>query len=157
MATTASSGCSSRCRPASPAAWEIDTWLMSCRVLRRDVEKFMLDCLIGAARAGPASTPFAVCYPCAHERTCRSRISIRRSALTRSRAVTTRVRYELRVESVASPLSRAIARDEREVVPRPEVAGEKHQHHLVTEGVCRAAQDQGLDPAGDVARCRSNM
>jgi FkbH-like protein len=34
-----------------PAAWTIDTWLMSCRVLRRDVEKFMLDCLIDAARA----------------------------------------------------------------------------------------------------------
>jgi len=34
-----------------PACWTIDTWLMSCRVLRRDVEKFMLDSLIDAARA----------------------------------------------------------------------------------------------------------
>jgi len=34
-----------------PACWTIDTWLMSCRVLRRDVEKFMLDSLIEAARA----------------------------------------------------------------------------------------------------------
>jgi FkbH-like protein len=34
-----------------PACWTIDTWLMSCRVLRRDVETFMLDCLIEAARA----------------------------------------------------------------------------------------------------------
>lgn len=33
-----------------PACWTIDTWLMSCRVLRRDVEKFMLDCLVAAAR-----------------------------------------------------------------------------------------------------------
>jgi len=33
-----------------PSSWAIDTWLMSCRVLRRDVEKFMLDCLLDAAR-----------------------------------------------------------------------------------------------------------
>src|SRR5262249_7428373 len=34
-----------------PGCWTIDTWLMSCRVLRRDVEKFMLDCLVDGARA----------------------------------------------------------------------------------------------------------
>jgi FkbH-like protein len=34
-----------------PACWTIDTWLMSCRVLRRDVEAFMFDCLLDAARA----------------------------------------------------------------------------------------------------------
>ncbi len=38
-------------QPAGEAAcWTIDTWLMSCRVLRRGVETFMLDCLIDAAR-----------------------------------------------------------------------------------------------------------
>jgi FkbH-like protein len=34
-----------------PACWTIDTWLMSCRVLRRDVETFMMDAVIEAARA----------------------------------------------------------------------------------------------------------
>jgi FkbH-like protein len=39
-------------RPSGESAcWTIDTWLMSCRVLRRDAEKFMLDCLVDAARA----------------------------------------------------------------------------------------------------------
>lgn len=37
------------CRPSQGAAWEIDTWLMSCRVLGREMEKFMLDRLIEAA------------------------------------------------------------------------------------------------------------
>jgi FkbH-like protein len=38
------------CRPVSGApAWEIDTWLMSCRVLGRQMEKFMLDRLVEAA------------------------------------------------------------------------------------------------------------
>lgn len=30
------------CRPAEPACWEIDTWLMSCRVLGRRVETMVL-------------------------------------------------------------------------------------------------------------------
>ena len=30
--------------------WEIDTWLMSCRVLGRQMEKFMFDRLVEAAR-----------------------------------------------------------------------------------------------------------
>jgi FkbH-like protein len=38
------------CRPADRAgAWEIDTWLMSCRTLGRQMEKFMLDRLVDAA------------------------------------------------------------------------------------------------------------
>lgn len=38
------------CRPmAQRDMWEIDTWLMSCRVLGREMEKFMLDRLIEAA------------------------------------------------------------------------------------------------------------
>lgn len=38
------------CRSASQlATWEIDTWLMSCRVLGREMEKFMLDRLLEAA------------------------------------------------------------------------------------------------------------
>jgi FkbH-like protein len=40
------------CRaPDAPSAWEIDTWLMSCRVLGRQMEKFMFDRLIEAAQS----------------------------------------------------------------------------------------------------------
>ena len=38
------------CRPAEEHAWEVDTWLMSCRVLGRQMEKFMFDRLIDAAQ-----------------------------------------------------------------------------------------------------------
>ena len=39
------------CRQASPAEWEIDTWLMSCRVLGRCVENMVLrELLLGAER-----------------------------------------------------------------------------------------------------------
>jgi FkbH-like protein len=40
------------CRPGQGAkSWDIDTWLMSCRVLGRQMEKFMFDRLVEAARA----------------------------------------------------------------------------------------------------------
>ncbi len=38
------------CRPNETGAWEIDTWLMSCRVLGRQMEKFMFDRLVEAAQ-----------------------------------------------------------------------------------------------------------
>ena len=38
------------CRPAAPATWEVDTWLMSCRVLGRKVEQAVLAELVAAAR-----------------------------------------------------------------------------------------------------------
>jgi len=38
------------CRTAAPDIWEIDTWLMSCRVLGRRVEEAMLAQLMDAAR-----------------------------------------------------------------------------------------------------------
>ena len=38
------------CRPADGGdTWEIDTWLMSCRTLGRQMEKFMFDRLVEAA------------------------------------------------------------------------------------------------------------
>jgi FkbH-like protein len=98
---------------ADPASWEIDTWLMSCRVLRRDVEKFMLDCLIEAARAARVRTirgrylrteknaQVADLFP-----------SLGFATLSRSDE---EGRYELRVESVTSPLSGAIAREARDL------------------------------------------
>jgi len=40
------------CRPgANPQEWEVDTWLMSCRVLGRQMERFMLDRMVEAAAA----------------------------------------------------------------------------------------------------------
>lgn len=39
------------CRPNAPRTWEIDTWLMSCRVLGRKVEEGMLDALVRSAKA----------------------------------------------------------------------------------------------------------
>jgi FkbH-like protein len=39
------------CRPYSDKTWEIDTWLMSCRVLGRRVEQMMLRELLNHARA----------------------------------------------------------------------------------------------------------
>lgn len=36
------------------AQWLVDTWLMSCRVLGRNMEEFMLACLVRAARDGGA-------------------------------------------------------------------------------------------------------
>jgi FkbH-like protein len=38
------------CRPAEHDSWEVDTWLMSCRVLGRQMEKFMFDRLVEAAQ-----------------------------------------------------------------------------------------------------------
>jgi FkbH-like protein len=39
------------CRPAEAGAWEIDTWLMSCRVLGRKVEHMVLREILAHARA----------------------------------------------------------------------------------------------------------
>ncbi len=41
-------------------AWEIDTWLMSCRVLGRQFEHFMLDRAVDAARAAGIRRLFGV-------------------------------------------------------------------------------------------------
>ena len=39
------------CRPAEPGVWEVDTWLMSCRVLGRKVEHMTLREILEHARA----------------------------------------------------------------------------------------------------------
>jgi FkbH-like protein len=39
------------CRPDSAARWEVDTWLMSCRVLGRKVEDMVLKEIVREARA----------------------------------------------------------------------------------------------------------
>jgi FkbH-like protein len=40
------------CVADSPDTWQIDTWVMSCRVLGRGMERFMFERLLDAARAG---------------------------------------------------------------------------------------------------------
>ena len=40
------------CRPGEAGAWDIDTWLMSCRVLERKVEHMVLREILEHARAG---------------------------------------------------------------------------------------------------------
>jgi FkbH-like protein len=93
--------------------WDVDTWLMSCRVLRRDVEKFMIDCLVDAARAAGVTRirgryvrtgkngQVADLYP-----------GLGFDTLSRTDE---EGRYELRVESVTSPFSRDIEREAREL------------------------------------------
>ena len=39
------------CRPGETGVWEIDTWLMSCRVLGRKVEQMVLREILAHARA----------------------------------------------------------------------------------------------------------
>jgi predicted enzyme involved in methoxymalonyl-ACP biosynthesis len=98
---------------AEPGSWDVDTWLMSCRVLRRDVEKFMLDCLVDAARTAGIET--------IRGRYLRTDKNAQVAELLPSLGFETvsrtddEGRYELRVESVTSPFSLAIAREERDV------------------------------------------
>lgn len=37
------------CVPCGEREWEVETWLMSCRTLGRQMEKFMFDCMVQAA------------------------------------------------------------------------------------------------------------
>ena len=53
------------CRPGGPATWEIDTWLMSCRVLGRGVEAMVLREIIAQARAKAIDTLVGVYRPTA--------------------------------------------------------------------------------------------
>lgn len=48
---------------SDPAAWVIDTWLMSCRVLKRNVERAMLDLLVDRARRAGAGSLFGQYLP----------------------------------------------------------------------------------------------
>jgi FkbH-like protein len=53
------------CVPSEPGAWEIDTWLMSCRVLGRRMEHYMFDQLCDAARAAGIARIVGVYRPTA--------------------------------------------------------------------------------------------
>jgi FkbH-like protein len=51
------------CRPAGASVWDIDTWLMSCRVLGRKVEHMVLGELLKHARAAGIRTVHATYEP----------------------------------------------------------------------------------------------
>jgi FkbH-like protein len=51
------------CRPAVPQSWMIDTWLMSCRVLGRQVETMVLREILSHARAAGVSRLVGVYRP----------------------------------------------------------------------------------------------
>jgi FkbH-like protein len=51
------------CRPGAPGVWEIDTWLMSCRVLGRMVEHMVLREILEHARAAGIRTLAGVYKP----------------------------------------------------------------------------------------------
>jgi FkbH-like protein len=53
------------CVPAEPDGWMIDTWLMSCRVLGRQLEQFMLDRALDAASLAGARRLVGVYRPTA--------------------------------------------------------------------------------------------
>jgi FkbH-like protein len=51
------------CRPNAPFVWAIDTWLMSCRVLGRQVEQMVLREIVHHARAAGIQTLLGTYYP----------------------------------------------------------------------------------------------
>jgi FkbH-like protein len=51
------------CRPRGAAAWEIDTWLMSCRVLGRGVEAMVLKEILAEARHRGVTEVFGTYLP----------------------------------------------------------------------------------------------
>ena len=54
------------CQPSpEPEAWEIDTWLMSCRVLGRQVEQAMLNAIVQGAREAGVTTLVGRYFPTA--------------------------------------------------------------------------------------------
>jgi FkbH-like protein len=51
------------CRPRDATTWEIDTWLMSCRVLGRGVERMVLREILKNARAAGAERLIGIFVP----------------------------------------------------------------------------------------------
>jgi FkbH-like protein len=51
------------CRPNAPFVWAIDTWLMSCRVLGRQVEQMVLREIVHHARAAGIQTLLGTYHP----------------------------------------------------------------------------------------------
>jgi len=89
------------CRPVGDAVWEIDTWLMSCRALGRQMEKFMFDRLVEAARARGIAAIAGVYRPTPKNGLVRDLFD--QLAFRRTSATGEEVRYTLEVASVGEP------------------------------------------------------
>ncbi|HLJ45216.1 MAG TPA: HAD-IIIC family phosphatase [Bryobacteraceae bacterium] len=88
------------CHPAgSSDVWEIDTWLMSCRVLGRQMEKFMFDRLVEAAQARGIREIIGVFRPTAKNTLVRDLYD--QFHFTRVSEGSEEVRYSLRVPAEA--------------------------------------------------------
>jgi len=96
-----------------PGCWTIDTWLMSCRVLRRDVEKFMLDCLVDAARGAGVGRLVGE-YVGTDKNALVADLFVSLGFEIVSECDERRI-YQLDLERVRGPLSRAIARERPDV------------------------------------------
>ncbi len=92
------------CRPAEGAAWEVDTWLMSCRTLGRQMEKFMFDRLIESAIEKGIRRIIGVYRPTAKNEMVRAlydQMGFRRMEESSRKADCDDVRYELDVPAKA--------------------------------------------------------
>jgi FkbH-like protein len=96
------------CVPRDAKTWEIDTWLMSCRVLGRTLERFMLDRAIEAARAAGVSRLIGV-----YRKTAKNGLVadlFDRLGFGLDREDADERRYELATSLAATPYSTLIAR-----------------------------------------------
>jgi len=106
------------CRPCGGGTWEIDTWLMSCRTLGRQMEKFMFDRMIETAVQRGIRRIAGVYRPTAKNAMVRElydQMGFRRSEEVAGRAVgreleNGEVHYELEVPAVA-PVTASFVRD----------------------------------------------
>jgi FkbH-like protein len=92
-----------------PATWELDTWLMSCRVIGRQMEDCMLDTVVEAARAAGASRLMGRYVPTPKNALVRDlyqRMGFREVAREDSGAI----RSELPLADVTAPRCTCIAR-----------------------------------------------
>ena len=81
--------------------WEIDSWLLSCRVLGRDLERFMLDRAADAARDQGISRLIGVYVPTARNQLVADLFS--RLGFSRRGEDAGAVRYELALSAITAP------------------------------------------------------
>jgi FkbH-like protein len=86
----------------STDAWEIDTWLMSCRVLGRQFERFMFDRTVDAARAAGVERIIGTYCPTAKNGLV-SDLFERFGFTRREQSEENGTRYELALNSVTAP------------------------------------------------------
>jgi FkbH-like protein len=120
------------CRPADgPSTWEIDTWLMSCRTLGRQMEKFMFDRLLEAAAERRVDRIVGVYRPTAKNGLVKElydQMGFRRTGETGESGGD--VRYELHV-----PASPAITAIHVRNVSAPAASGREESATCITPGM----------------------